>query len=121
MSDTIPAAALVAMLKFAVAKIRGNVDLLTRLDTVTGDGDHGTAMLRSMDAVEKAIDEYAEAGAKEVLSKAPEKAAVSKRRADLGIQKRVEVAIAAHALRIAKESSQKLCFDLFHRHRVYQK
>jgi len=70
MSDTIPTGDLVAMLRAAVAKIRDNVDLLTRLDSVTGDGDHGTAMSRSMEAVEKAIDEHADAGAKEVLSKA---------------------------------------------------
>ena len=70
MSDTIPAAALVSMLKAAVAKIRDNVDLLTQLDSVTGDGDHGTAMSRSIEAVGKAIDEHADAGAKEVLSKA---------------------------------------------------
>ena len=69
MAETIPTSELSAMLRAAVAKIRDNVDLLTQLDSVTGDGDHGTAMLRSMGAVEKAIDEHAEAGAKEVLSK----------------------------------------------------
>lgn len=70
MGDTIPTSDLVAMLRAAVEKIRANVDLLTQLDTVTGDGDHGTAMMRSMEAVEKAIDEHADAGAKEILAKA---------------------------------------------------
>jgi dihydroxyacetone kinase-like protein len=70
MSDTVPATALVAMLQAAVEKIRGHVDLLTQLDSVTGDGDHGTAMMRSMESVEKAIEEHADAGPKEVLSKA---------------------------------------------------
>lgn len=70
MAETIPTSDLSAMLRAAVAKIRDNVDLLTQLDSVTGDGDHGTAMLRSMEAVEKAVDEHAEAGTKEVLSKA---------------------------------------------------
>jgi phosphoenolpyruvate---glycerone phosphotransferase subunit DhaL len=70
MSNTIPASDLIVMWRAAVARIRANVDLLTKLDSVTGDGDHGTAMLRSMEAIEKAIDEHSEAGVKELLSKA---------------------------------------------------
>jgi dihydroxyacetone kinase-like protein len=70
MSATIPAGDLVAMLCVAARKIRDNVDLLTKLDSVTGDGDHGTAMLRSMESVEQAAEEHAAAGPKEVLSKA---------------------------------------------------
>lgn len=70
MSDTIPTSALVAMLKTAGVRIHENVGLLTKLDSVTGDGDHGTAMQRSIEAVEKALQEHAEAGPKEAVSKA---------------------------------------------------
>ena len=70
MSDTIPTSALVAMLQAASAKIHDNVDLLTKLDSVTGDGDHGTAMQRSIEAVDKALDEHAEAGPKDAIGKA---------------------------------------------------
>ncbi len=70
MSDTIPTSALVDMLKAASARIHENVDLLTKLDSVTGDGDHGTAMQRSIEAVEKALEEHAAAGPKEAVSKA---------------------------------------------------
>jgi dihydroxyacetone kinase-like protein len=70
MAETIPLSALGSMLQAAIARIRDKVDLLTQLDSVTGDGDHGTAMLRSMDAVGQAIDEHAAAGPKEILSKA---------------------------------------------------
>ncbi len=69
MSDTIPTSSLITMLQAAGAKIHENVDLLTQLDSVTGDGDHGTAMQRSIEAVEKAIEEHSEAGAKETVSK----------------------------------------------------
>lgn len=45
-----------AMLRQAAAKVRANQQLLTELDSVTGDGDHGTAMVRAMDAIEGALE-----------------------------------------------------------------
>jgi len=48
---------LVAMLVAAVEEVRANHEMLSRLDSVGGDGDHGTTMLRCMEAVEKAVDE----------------------------------------------------------------
>jgi len=47
---------LVRMLLAAVEKIRGNHQQLSKLDAATGDGDHGTAMCRAVEAVEKVID-----------------------------------------------------------------
>ncbi len=40
-----------------VEKIRKNHQELSRLDSATGDGDHGTTMLRSFDAVDKTIQD----------------------------------------------------------------
>jgi dihydroxyacetone kinase-like protein len=48
---------LAAMIRRAASEIRAAVDELSRLDSATGDGDHGSAMLRSMAAAEKALDE----------------------------------------------------------------
>ncbi len=43
------------MLLAAVAQIRANHEQLSRLDAAVGDGDHGTTILRTMEAVAKAI------------------------------------------------------------------
>ena len=40
----------------AAAEIRGNHELLSKLDSVGGDGDHGTTMVRAMANLEKAVD-----------------------------------------------------------------
>jgi phosphoenolpyruvate---glycerone phosphotransferase subunit DhaL len=42
----------------AVALVRANHEELSRLDSDTGDGDHGVTMLRAMKAVENAIHGY---------------------------------------------------------------
>jgi dihydroxyacetone kinase-like protein len=47
------------MVRSAVAKIRDRHEELSRLDSAIGDGDHGSAMLRAMEAAEKALDESA--------------------------------------------------------------
>ncbi len=52
---TIGYSQLVSMFHRTASLIRANVDLLTRLDSVGGDGDHGTTMLRGMEIVEKSI------------------------------------------------------------------
>ena len=43
------------MILSAVARIRENHEILSRLDSATGDGDHGTTMLRAMKAAEDTI------------------------------------------------------------------
>lgn len=69
MKDTINPGQVTAMLRAAIGQIRAHHQLLTDLDSVTGDGDHGTAMLRSMDALEQTMDAMPEAEVKEVLAK----------------------------------------------------
>jgi dihydroxyacetone kinase-like protein len=57
MTDTIGYAEFVRMLHEAVGKIRANNAELSKLDSMIGDGDHGTAIGHAMDAVEKAIQD----------------------------------------------------------------
>jgi len=45
----------VRMIRGAAREIRASRDHLSKLDSATGDGDHGTAMLRAMEAAEKAV------------------------------------------------------------------
>ncbi len=47
----------VAMFQGAITNIRANIKELSALDAAIGDGDHGVAMGRAGDAVEKAIQE----------------------------------------------------------------
>jgi len=51
MSETIGYAQVRAMLNAAAAQIRAHHEMLSRLDAATGDGDHGTTILRAMEAV----------------------------------------------------------------------
>ena len=55
MVSTIQYDAMVRMLRTAAAEIRTNHELLSKLDSVGGDGDHGTTMVRAMSYLEKAI------------------------------------------------------------------
>ena len=55
MSDTVGYKELVAMLHGAVEQVKANQDTLTKLDSVGGDGDHGTTMARAMGLVDKAV------------------------------------------------------------------
>jgi len=55
MSDTISYPQVCRMLQCAIGQIRANHEQLSRLDAAVGDGDHGTTILRSMEAVAKAI------------------------------------------------------------------
>jgi len=59
-NQTVTAAQVIAMLRRMAATIRQQEPLLTRLDSVTGDGDHGAAMLRSVEAMEKEIESGAD-------------------------------------------------------------
>ena len=48
------------MLKKATEKITEEHDNLSKLDAATGDGDHGVTILRTMKAVDAAVDESAD-------------------------------------------------------------
>jgi len=47
----------VLMLRGAVEQVKGSHEVLSKLDSFGGDGDHGTTMLRAAGNIEKAIDE----------------------------------------------------------------
>jgi dihydroxyacetone kinase-like protein len=50
----------IQMLKLAEAKIEEEHQALSKLDAITGDGDHGITIQRTMKAVGKALDEGAD-------------------------------------------------------------
>jgi len=56
-SLSISASTAVRMLRRAEEEIHANEDLLTRLDSATGDGDHGTTMSRAWEGVGRALRE----------------------------------------------------------------
>ena len=58
MTQTIGFTELKKMLLAAVETIRTNKDELCKLDGVCGDGDHGVAVTRAMEAIEAAIHDY---------------------------------------------------------------
>ena len=58
MTQTIGFTELKKMLLAAVEIIRANKDELCKLDGVCGDGDHGVAVTRAMEAIESAIHDY---------------------------------------------------------------
>jgi len=55
--ETIGYDEIVRLLQSAAARIKDNHAHLSQLDSAVGDGDHGSAMVRAMEAVEKAIAE----------------------------------------------------------------
>ena len=57
------------MILVAVAKIKENHEILSKLDSATGDGDHGTTMLRTVKAVEETINTNPDETLKDVLYK----------------------------------------------------
>ncbi len=57
------------MLNAAAEQIRQNHEMLSRLDSATGDGDHGTTILRTMEAVAKTVAESTERDLKQLFSK----------------------------------------------------
>jgi dihydroxyacetone kinase-like protein len=57
------------MLQSAVGQIRANHEMLSCLDSAVGDGDHGTTILRTMEAVAKAVTENTGTDLKELLGK----------------------------------------------------
>jgi len=58
----------VRMLRGAAAKVRQEQARLSQLDSVIGDGDHGTTMVRAMGLLEKAIGETGPRNVKAVLN-----------------------------------------------------
>lgn len=57
------------MLEGAVAQIRANHEMLSKLDAAVGDGDHGTTILRTMEAVSKTVKEIPGNNLKDLFSK----------------------------------------------------
>lgn len=55
MSDPVTYGDFVRMIQAAAAEIRANHEMLSKLDSVGGDGDHGTTIVRAMACAEKAI------------------------------------------------------------------
>jgi dihydroxyacetone kinase-like protein len=55
------------MIQGAVDTVRANHEHLSKLDSATGDGDHGAAMMRSVEAVAKALKDGAASAPKELL------------------------------------------------------
>jgi dihydroxyacetone kinase-like protein len=56
MSATLDYNGLVGVLRAAAEKVISGVDVLTRLDSTVGDGDHGIAMKNAMQALEQGLD-----------------------------------------------------------------
>jgi phosphoenolpyruvate---glycerone phosphotransferase subunit DhaL len=56
------------MLLGAVAEIRRNHETLSRLDSAVGDGDHGTTLLRAMEAVAKTVADSTPGDLKQLFS-----------------------------------------------------
>lgn len=69
MPETIAYPQVCRMLESAVGQIRANHELLSQLDAAVGDGDHGTTILRTMEAVARTISETPGTDLKELLSK----------------------------------------------------
>jgi phosphoenolpyruvate---glycerone phosphotransferase subunit DhaL len=69
MTDLYGHAEISRMLNGAVSQIRQNHEMLSRLDAAVGDGDHGTSILRAMEAVAKVAAEPATADFKEFFDK----------------------------------------------------
>jgi dihydroxyacetone kinase-like protein len=59
MAETTGREDIVRMLRGAVEKIRAGHETLSKLDSVIGDGDHGTTMVRAMGLIEKTMTESA--------------------------------------------------------------
>ena len=56
MSATLDHDALVRILRAGAAQVTAGAGELGRLDAAIGDGDHGVAMTRAMEAIERGID-----------------------------------------------------------------
>jgi len=68
MPETIGYKQVCGMLNAAASQIRQNHEMLSKLDSAVGDGDHGTTILRAMEAVSKTVSEHPESDLKTLLS-----------------------------------------------------
>jgi dihydroxyacetone kinase-like protein len=68
MAGTADFGGVVAMLKGMAAKLAENIDLLTKLDSATGDGDHGAAIQRVVSAIESTIGKDTKGEIKSLLN-----------------------------------------------------
>ncbi|MCX6922779.1 MAG: dihydroxyacetone kinase subunit DhaL [Verrucomicrobia bacterium] len=68
MSETIGYQQVCGMLNAATDQIRRNHEMLSKLDSAVGDGDHGTTILRAMEAVSKTVSESAGSDLKALFS-----------------------------------------------------
>lgn len=68
MADTIGYSQICRMLHAATEQIRAHHEMLSRLDGAVGDGDHGTTILRAMEAVSKTVSEHPSADLKSLFS-----------------------------------------------------
>jgi dihydroxyacetone kinase-like protein len=69
MSHNISDKEIINMILAAVEKVRANHDILSKLDSAIGDGDHGTTMLLSVKAVEDVIGNNPDKKLKELFYK----------------------------------------------------
>jgi len=67
MAATIGYDTVMKMILSAVEQIRQNHQMLSQLDSATGDGDHGTTMVRTMTAVENVIQQAGKKDLRAVL------------------------------------------------------
>lgn len=67
MSDAIGCDEFAQMIRAAAARVRAKAALLSKLDSVGGDGDHGTTMARAMGLAEKAVDAEQTGGLRDLL------------------------------------------------------
>jgi len=68
MAETIGREDVVRMLRGAIEKVRAGHETLSKLDSVIGDGDHGTTMVRAMGLIEKTMTECAAPDLKGMLN-----------------------------------------------------
>jgi phosphoenolpyruvate---glycerone phosphotransferase subunit DhaL len=68
MPETIGYKQVCGMLNAAASQIRQNHEMLSKLDSAVGDGDHGTTILRAMEAVGKTVSEHPGADLKTLFS-----------------------------------------------------
>jgi len=56
MSEVISCAQIIEMIRRSADNIKANHEMLSKLDSIIGDGDHGAAMLRVANTIDKAIE-----------------------------------------------------------------
>ncbi len=68
MPDAIGYEQVCTLLQGAVGQIRQHHEMLSQLDSAVGDGDHGTTILRAMEAVAQAMKEHSSRDIQSLLS-----------------------------------------------------